>query len=85
MLFLRFILRVVRGYIVHLVFEPKFAWHFAYRKYTLWQSCLPSKESHTALISYFELLIFHAKNEDADMFFVIKPKTGRISLFNAAI
>ena len=29
--------------------------------------------------------MFYAKNEAADIFFVMKPKTGRISLFNAAI
>ena len=61
----------------------KFAWHFAYIKYTFWQSCLPHKESHTALILYFDWLIFYAKDEAADIF--VKPKTGRISLFYAAI
>ena len=59
----------------------KFAWHFAYRKYTFWQSCLLRKESHTTLILYFDWLKFYARNEAADIFFVIKPKTGRISLF----
>ena len=29
--------------------------------------------------------MFCAKNEAADIFFVMKPKSGRISLFNAAI
>ena len=29
--------------------------------------------------------MFYAKNEAADIFFVMKPKTGRISLFHAAI
>ena len=34
---------------------------------------------------YFDWLMFYAKNEAADIFFVMKPKTGRISLFRAAI
>ena len=29
--------------------------------------------------------MFYAKNEAADICFVMKPKTGRISLFNVAI
>ena len=29
--------------------------------------------------------MFYAKNETEDIFFVMKPKPGRISLFNAAI
>ena len=29
--------------------------------------------------------MFYAKNEAADIFFFIKPKTGCISLFNAAL
>ena len=63
----------------------KFAWHFACRKYAFWRSCLPRKESHTTLILYFDWLMFYAKNEATDIFFVMKPKTGRISLFHAAI
>ena len=63
----------------------KFAQHFAYRKYAFWQSYLPRKESHAALILYFDWLMFYAKNEAADICFVMKPKTGRISLFNVAI
>ena len=46
---------------------------------------LPRKESHTALILYFDWLMFYAKNEAADIFFVMKPKTCRISLFHAAV
>ena len=63
----------------------KFAWHFACRKYAFWRSCLPRKESHTALILYFDWLMFYAKNEAADIFFVMKQNTGRISLFHAAL
>ena len=29
--------------------------------------------------------MFYATNDAADIFFVMKPKTGRISLFNAGI
>ena len=39
-------------------YRRKFAWHFAYGKYTFWQSCLLHKESHMALILYFDWLIF---------------------------
>ena len=49
--------------------RQKFAWHFACRKYAFWRSCLPRKESHTALILYFDWLMFYAKNEAADIFF----------------
>ena len=35
--------------------QRKFAWHFACRKYAFWRSCLPRKESHTALNSIFRL------------------------------
>ena len=38
-----------------------------------------------ALILYLDWLMFYAKNEAADIFFVMKPKTSRISLFNAVI
>ena len=38
-----------------------------------------------ALILYFDWFILYAKNEAADIFFVMKPKTGRITLFYAAV
>ena len=46
----------------------KFAWHFACRKYAFWRSCLPRKESHTALILYFDWLMFYAKNARLQIF-----------------
>ena len=49
-LLLWFILKVVRGYIVHLVFEQQIGDDlfdiFAYRKYVFLQNCLPRKESY---------------------------------------
>ena len=55
------------------------------QKNPFWRSGLPRKESHAAFILYFDWLMFYAKNEAAYIFFVMKPKTGRISLFHAAI
>ena len=87
--FQRFILKVVRGYIAHLVFEPQIGENLLNILHTenthFDRVTSRAKESHEVLILYFDWLMFYAKNEAADICFVMKPKTGRISLFNVAI
>ena len=87
--FQRFILKVVRGYILHLVFELQIGENLLdilHAENTHFDGVVSrTKKAHTAWILYFNWLMFYAKNEAADIFFVMKPKTGRISLFHAAI
>ena len=83
-LFSRFILRVIRGYIVHDVFEPQIGENLLDNLHTE-NTQVDRVVSHTSLIFYFDFLFFYAKNEAADLFFVMKPKTDRISHLNAAI
>ena len=86
---LRFILKLVRVYTSSTSFlshkSVKILLDILHTENTYFDRIVCRAKKVTALPFLFRHFdMFYAKNEATDIFFVMKPKTGRTSLFNAA-